>query len=504
MSTATLTRAVADTAARPALRAAIYVRISDDKAGRGLGVERQREDTGRLVERKGYRVVGVYDDNDISAYSGKPRPGYIRLVEDIRAGLIDVIVTYRADRLYRLARELEDLIDLLDDSRMIVDTVESGEVDLATTSGRRMARIHGAIAQGESEDIRDKVRRAMIQNAEMGKPHGALRSYGLAGARVGNGHVWETVGHEVAVIEEAARRILAGEAMHAIVKDLNRREIPAPKGGVWHVQTMKNILVSPRVAGWRSHTPGLDRNAPAHFGGGEFTAPAEWPAILDRETVERIRRILGDPSRRRGPSGRTYLLSGGLARCGLCGGNLAGQATHGGRRTYRCSVAGGGCGRLMIGADAFEGFVVEAVREAHRSGRFDATVRDAEADTGGAEAVALVESLRAELDDNARMLREREITRPQFVALNAGTMADLAAAEADLDRRQEREATALLAGGLDVFDRAWAEDEAAGNLGRMRARLLAAVGPAGVVVGSAVRGRKAFDPERIAFPEWSA
>lgn len=61
-------------------RAAIYCRISDDKAGAGLGVSRQREDCVALAERLGWTVTDVYTDNDISAYGGKRRPEYERML----------------------------------------------------------------------------------------------------------------------------------------------------------------------------------------------------------------------------------------------------------------------------------------------------------------------------------------------------------------------------------------------------------------------------------------
>ncbi|MEB0014852.1 recombinase family protein, partial [Glaciimonas sp. Cout2] len=58
-------------------RAAIYVRISRDRVGAGLGVERQEDDCRVLAKQMGLEVVRVLVDNDISAYSGKKRPGYM-------------------------------------------------------------------------------------------------------------------------------------------------------------------------------------------------------------------------------------------------------------------------------------------------------------------------------------------------------------------------------------------------------------------------------------------
>lgn len=79
-------------------RAAVYVRVSQDRAGEGLGVERQREDCLVLAERLGWEVRDVYADNDVSAHSRKPRPEYQRLVRDIEAGEVDAVVAYRPDR----------------------------------------------------------------------------------------------------------------------------------------------------------------------------------------------------------------------------------------------------------------------------------------------------------------------------------------------------------------------------------------------------------------------
>ena len=66
------------------VRAAIYCRISQDRAGAGLGVTRQQDDCRALCERRGWEVIDVYADNDVSAYSGKVRPAWQRLIGDVQ------------------------------------------------------------------------------------------------------------------------------------------------------------------------------------------------------------------------------------------------------------------------------------------------------------------------------------------------------------------------------------------------------------------------------------
>ena len=66
--------------------AGIYVRISQDRGGAGLGVERQEEDCRALAQRLGWAVVEVYCDNDLSAFTGKRRPDYERCRPTSRPG----------------------------------------------------------------------------------------------------------------------------------------------------------------------------------------------------------------------------------------------------------------------------------------------------------------------------------------------------------------------------------------------------------------------------------
>jgi hypothetical protein len=74
-------------------------------------VERQRHDCQALADWLGWQVHGTYVDNDLSAWTGKRRPDYQRMLADIRAGKIDAVVVWHEDRLTRLPRELEEFAD---------------------------------------------------------------------------------------------------------------------------------------------------------------------------------------------------------------------------------------------------------------------------------------------------------------------------------------------------------------------------------------------------------
>src|SRR5215211_379292 len=119
----------------PEVRAAIYCRISRARDGSMLGVDRQEPPCRQLAERLGWTVAQVYVDNDLSAYSGRRRPEYERILADVRAGRLDAILAWHADRLTRQPLENEGLINLAERYGTKLATV-TGEPDLSTPSGR--------------------------------------------------------------------------------------------------------------------------------------------------------------------------------------------------------------------------------------------------------------------------------------------------------------------------------------------------------------------------------
>ncbi len=53
------------------MRTCLYLRISTDKSGDGLGIERQREDCRKLAEQRGWTVVQEIVENNTSATSDR-------------------------------------------------------------------------------------------------------------------------------------------------------------------------------------------------------------------------------------------------------------------------------------------------------------------------------------------------------------------------------------------------------------------------------------------------
>lgn len=305
-------------------RAALYCRISDDRRGQGLGVERQREDCHALATAKGWEVVRTFTDNDLSAYSGKPRPGYREMLTAVSAGSIDVLVAWHPDRLHRSPRELEEFITLVESRGVSVETVQAGQWDLSTPSGRLIARQLGNVARYESEHKSERVRRALEQNAGKGRPHGR-RAYGWTRTFDERGTGRDVIEPaEAAVVRRIAQQVIRGDSIRAITAALNADGIPSPTGREWAKNMVRHLVLRERNAGLRVHH-------------GEVIGEGDWEPILDIWTYEQVRAVLKDPQRRTSVSSAAVHLLSGIARCGVCGAVVRG-AMNRNVPSYRCSA----------------------------------------------------------------------------------------------------------------------------------------------------------------------
>lgn len=396
----------------------MYARISSDPEGDRLGVTRQREDCEALASRKGWPVAEVYIDDDRSAYSGKPRPAYLRMLDDITTRTVDAVLVYNLDRLTRQPRELEAFLDLCDAAGLTALASVEGDINLASSEGRFHARIVGAVARKSSDDASRRIKRKNEERAAAGLPTGGgTRPFGYRADRVTLDPV------EAALVREAATRVLAGESVRAIATDWNARGIATSHDSTWTVETMRRMLYNPRLSGQRQHL-------------GEIVAPGQWGAIITPEETARLRALLDERTRTRSRPVRRYLLPG-LLRCGLCDAPLISRPQANGDRRYVCAKGPGhsGCGRMAINAEPVEEFLVEAVLVHLDS----PAVAAALATAAGADAASAAEhdalrQDREQLDELARAYGDKLVTFPEWLAARAPIEARIDAAQRKLSR----------------------------------------------------------------------
>lgn len=390
------------------MRAAIYARISRDRHGAGLGVGRQLDDCRALCEQLGYTVVVEHTDNDLSAYSGKPRPGYLHLLDDVRAGHVDAVVAWHTDRLHRSPSELEAYIAACDMHGVPTHTVTAGHLDLATPSGRLVARQLGAVARYEVEHMIERQKRAKLGAATAGNWKGGRRPFG-----------YESDGYtvrdsEAAVILAGSHDILRGVSVNSLTAQWNRSGILTTTGREWIQVSVRRVIMRPRNAGLMEHR-------------GEILGPANWPAIVPEVLWRGVAAILGDPARRTQMSSARRWQGSHLYICGVCGrADMSVVLVGPGERyhAYTCSPVKH-IGRIAAGVDQLVDAVV-----VERLSRPDAVhLLDPPTVDGAAAAAVEAASLRAQLDEAASLYAKKMVTGGQLATITAELTTQIEAAE---------------------------------------------------------------------------
>src|SRR3954452_19268522 len=165
-------------AERKALRCAIYTRVSTDQ---GLeqefnSLDNQRESAEAYVKsqaHEGWRCLpALYDDGGFSGGSLE-RPALQRLLADIRARRVDVVVVYKVDRRTRSLTDFAKLVELFDQHGVSFVSVTQA-FNTTNSMGRLTLNVLLSFAQFErevtAERIRDKIAASKRKGMRMGGP----------------------------------------------------------------------------------------------------------------------------------------------------------------------------------------------------------------------------------------------------------------------------------------------------------------------------------------------
>jgi site-specific DNA recombinase len=289
---------------RPArkLRCAVYTRKSSEE---GLEQEfnslhAQREaGLAYIASQKSEGWIALRDQYDDGGISGGTleRPGLKRLLLDIEAGLIDVVVVYKIDRLSRSLTDFARLVDVFERHNVTFVSVTQ-QFNTTTSMGRLTLNILLSFAQFEREVIGERIRDKFAASRRKGMWMGG----------------WPPLGYEVqdrrlVVIEREAalvKRIFdqfakTGSAL-AVARELNaagevtkRRQCAiGPRGGrLWTKGAIYKVLANRVYLGEAIHKG--------------VAYPGEHAEIIDQRTWDKAHTVMAEPPQRRGAATRAQV-----------------------------------------------------------------------------------------------------------------------------------------------------------------------------------------------------
>jgi hypothetical protein len=233
-----------------------------------------------------------------------------------------------------------------------------------------MQSIIECIDEFYSENLGEEVTRGMRESAARGFYLSCRPPYGYRKVRVNDGgkertrlDIDEFQSRVIALIFEEA---INGKGLTEIVKSLNSKGIPSPRGTTWGKTSLHKMLSNEVYTGtivWGNNSkPGLP----------PVRTENACPAIVDRETFQRVQSLLEQRSFVKVHPRRVssqYLLSG-LARCGHCGKALIGlEAKNGEFAYYVCGTlirkGAKSCPSRYLNARKVEGMIIDRIRNAY-------------------------------------------------------------------------------------------------------------------------------------------
>ena len=159
-------------------RCAVYCRVSsDERLDQSFNsIDAQKEAGHAFIKSQTHEGwIAVADDYDDGGFSGgnMERPALKRLLADIDAGRIDIVVIYKIDRLSRSLADFARMVEVFDRCGVSFSAVTQ-QINSATSMGRLMLNVLLSFAQFErevtGERIRDKIAASKAKGMWMGGP----------------------------------------------------------------------------------------------------------------------------------------------------------------------------------------------------------------------------------------------------------------------------------------------------------------------------------------------
>jgi site-specific DNA recombinase len=259
-------------------RCAVYTRKSTDegleKEFNSLDAQRDAAEAYILSQRaEGWVLVpDRYDDGGVSGGTLE-RPALQRLIRDIEAGLVDVVVVYKIDRLSRSLMHFAKLVEVFDANQVTFVSVTQS-FNTTTSMGRLTLNILLSFAQFEREVIGERVRDKIAASKARGMWMGGSVPLGYD-VRERKLVVNETEAATVRRIYEGFATIGSGTKL---VADLRQEGVLTKTGRPFDKGALYKLLQHRTYLGETTHKGKI--------------YPGEHKAILSRELWDRVHVVL--------------------------------------------------------------------------------------------------------------------------------------------------------------------------------------------------------------------
>lgn len=307
----------------PVLRAGLYERVSTtEQSIKGYSIETQKDNLEEHARKNNMKIVDHYTDAGVSG--AKPplkRPDLKRLLDDVEAGKIDIILFTKLDRWFRSVKEYFKVQDILDTYGVQWKAIHEN-YDTTTANGQMAITMFLAIAQNERDRTAERIK-VVLEHKRKNK------EACFGGNAIPLGYMKEPDENGVMrLVKDPKTKEAVQDFWDIMIKTNNLNKA---------IRHMVNVYgINKDWKSWMRMTRS-DFYCGIHRGIQDYCEPYVSPEDFLKLHEKRPQKAT--------PTGRTYLLRG-LIRCPECGNKLCGDADT--RRskvykTYRCAYRARGC-----------------------------------------------------------------------------------------------------------------------------------------------------------------
>jgi site-specific DNA recombinase len=227
------------------LRVAAYCRVSTDSDEQLESLETQKTHyEGYITSRDDWQFAGIYYDEGISGTGKARRPELERLMQDCRAGKIDMVITKSISRFSRNTTDCLELVRKLLELNIPI-WFEKENINTGSMESELFLSILSSMAADESLSISLNSKWSIKKRFENGTFKISYPPYGYDW-----GGQTMTINPEQA---EIVRRIfadaLSGKGTATIASELNREQIQTKRGGRWSPSCIRGMLANEKYCG---------------------------------------------------------------------------------------------------------------------------------------------------------------------------------------------------------------------------------------------------------------
>ncbi|MCR4436753.1 MAG: recombinase family protein [Clostridiales bacterium] len=339
--------------------AAIYCRLSredENNTSQSESIKNQLDYLTRYVHAQGWNIAGTYIDDGYSGTSFD-RPGFKRMVEDIEAGRVNLVITKDLSRLGRDYIETGRYMEKYFPEKSIRYIALNDGIDtFEDTAVNDITPFKSVINDLYARDISKKVRSVLRTKAAAGLFIGAFAPYGYK-KDPANGSRLLVDEAAASVVRRIFKMYIEGHGLSCIAHALNAEKVPNPAGykaagsrykngrlknPLWGPSTIKSILSNPTYAG--NITQGKYKKASYKSGklltldrSSWVTVKSTHEPVVSEEDFDLVQKMMSRRNTGNFNSKKPLKLFSGYVFCGDCGEYMTFTTTKKGEEYLICS-----------------------------------------------------------------------------------------------------------------------------------------------------------------------